>query len=175
MTNSPKTYYEWVTILEAFANGDNNVLEEMKKGTFKIDAGTAVRFYTKVGEIYDIRKKRWLDSFQRSFQSLNIKTENEFSILLHNSKQRLLPLIIFTEIEAFPEELKNILKDDLVLFTDEIKKTLKDSTKNSIQDKEKVLSILNSFELRSDSRKNEITITTDKKNTNQSTGRKIIF
>ncbi|MCZ2356764.1 MAG: hypothetical protein LC115_08785 [Bacteroidia bacterium] len=64
---APTTYSEWTNLLNKFGNGDDTALEELSKGSFTVDAGTASRFYSRVEEVYKKRKQSWLDKFQRSF------------------------------------------------------------------------------------------------------------
>ncbi|MCS4228897.1 hypothetical protein [Sphingobacterium sp. BIGb0165] len=171
------TYSEWVIILDRFGNGDDIVIDKLKMGAFKIDAGTAQRFYEKVEQAYKKRKQNWLDKFQRSLQTQNTRIE-DLEITLRNGKQHLSPLVNFVNLNGLPEDLKKILQKDLYDFVAEIKKSMLDkiSTTNII--KERMIVLLNSFSLpvilpeelpkTLSDRKNEIANI-------PSTGRKIIF
>jgi hypothetical protein len=176
----PTTYSEWTNLLDKFGDGDGDdtVLEELNKGSFTVDAGTASRFYSRVEEVYKKRKQNWLDKFQRSFQLQNFRTEDDFEIALRNGKQNLSQLSKFVVLSGLPEDLKNTLKKDLEDFVAEIKKSLKDNVSKISSGREKMLILLNTFGL------NDIPkeIKTDKKNSKQNTseiipprGRKIIF
>jgi hypothetical protein len=174
MKTGPTTYSAWTKLLDLFSDGDDSVLEELNNGTFTIDAGTATRFYIKVEETYKKRKQSWLDKFQSSFQLQNFKTEDDFEIALRNGKQNLSPLSKFVAIKSLPDDLKKALKKDLEDFVNEIKTSLKKSNSSISKGREKMLILLNSFDLNSTSQ--EILMNT--KNTNEiiaSTGRKIIF
>lgn len=174
MKTGPTTYSAWTMLLDQFGDGDDSVLEELNNGTFIIDAGTATRFYIKVEEAYKKRKQSWLDKFQFSFQLQNFKTEDDFEIALRNGKQNLSPLSKFVAIESLPDDLKKALKKDLEDFVNEIKTSLKKNNSSISKGREKMLILLNSFDLNSTSQ--EILMNT--KNTNEiiaSTGRKIIF
>ncbi len=175
---APTTYSEWANLLDKFGDGDDTALEELSKGSFTVDAGTASRFYSRVEEVYKKRKQNWLDKFQRSFQLQNFKTEDDFEIALRNGKQNLSPLSKFVVLKGFPEDLRKTLKKDLEDFVYEIKKSLKDNVSKISSGREKMLILLNTFGL------NDIPeeIKTDKKNNKQNTneiipptGRKIIF
>lgn len=170
----PVTYSEWVEIFERFANGDDAVLENMNSGTFDLDAGTAQRFYTKAEEAYKMRKKLWLDRFQRSFETQNIKSADDFGMILLIGKKNLLPLSGFSEAKGLPEDLKTVFRKDLQDFVNEIKKSLKDNVPKAGNDKEKMLLTINSFRLPAD-----IKLTTDEgaddSEQNAPTKRKIIF
>lgn len=175
---APTTYSEWTNLLDKFGNGDDTALEELSKGSFTVDAGTASRFYSRVEEVYKKRKQNWLDKFQRSFQMQNFKSEGDFEIALRNGKQNLYPLSKFVVLNGLPEDLRKTLKKDLEDFVAEIKKSLKDNVSKIPSGREKMLILLNTFGL------NDIPeeIKTDKKNNKQNTneiipptGRKIIF
>lgn len=174
MKTGPTTYSAWTKLLDQFGDGNDSVLEELNNGTFTIDAGTATRFYINVEEAYKKRKQSWLDKFQFSFQLQNFKTEDDFEIALRNGKQNLSPLSKFVAIKSLPDDLKKALKKDLEDFVNEIKTSLKKNNSSISKGREKMLILLNSFDLNSTSQ--EILINT--KNTNEiiaSTGRKIIF
>lgn len=178
MKTGPTTYSAWTKLLDQFANGDDSVLEELNKGTFIIDAGTANRFYINVEETYKKRKQSWLDKFQFSFQLQNFKTEDDFEIALRNGKQNLSPLSKFVTINGFPDDLKKTLKKDLEDFVNEIKTSLKKNNSKISKGREKMLLLLNSFDLNSTSEEILMNSISNTKNTNEiiaSTGRKIIF
>ncbi|OMQ09421.1 hypothetical protein [[Flexibacter] sp. ATCC 35103] len=177
MKTGPTTYSAWTKLLDQFGDGDDSVLTELNEGSFIIDAGTATRFYIKVEEIYKKRKQNWLDKFQRSFQLQNFKTEDDFEIALRNGKQNLTTISKFIAIEGLPNDLKKALKKDLEEFVNEIKTSLKNNISGISKGREKILILLNSFDLNSTYK--EITdIKNKEQSTNEiiaSTGRKIIF
>ncbi len=170
--NFPTTYSEWINLLIQFENGDDSVLEQLNKGTFVVDAGTANRFYSKVEEVYKKRKQNWLDKFQKSFQMQSLKTEDDFEIVLRNGKQNLIVLNKFISIQGLPENLRKTLKEDLDGFITELRNSLKKSNSRASKSNEKILILLNSFQLN--------TVSTESKKENDTeitapTGRKIIF
>jgi hypothetical protein len=178
MKTGPTTYSAWTKLLDQFGDGDDSALEELNDGTFIIDAGTATRFYIKVEETYKKRKQSWLDKFQYSFQLENFKTEDDFEIALRNGKQNLSPLSKFVIIKGFPDDLKKALKKDLEEFVNEIKTALKNNNSKLSKGREKMLILLNSFDLNSTSEEILLSSKSNAKNTNEiiaSTGRKIIF
>ena len=175
---SPTTYSEWSNLLDKFGDGDDMSLEELSKGSFTVDAGTASRFYSRVEEVYKKRKQNWLDKFQRSFQLQNFKTEDDFEIALRNGKQNLRSLSKFVVLKGLPDDLQKTLQNDLEDFVTEIKKSLKDNVSKISSGREKILILLNTFGI------NEIIeeIKTENKKNIQNTseiyspmGRKIIF
>lgn len=178
MKTGPTTYSAWTKLLDQFGDGDDSVLEELNQGTFIIDAGTATRFYIKVEETYKRRKQSWLDKFQFSFQLQNFKTEDDFEIALRNGKQNLSTLRKFVIIKGFPDDLKKALQKDLEEFVIEIKTSLKKNNSRLSKGSEKILILLNSFDLNSNSEEILISSKSNIKSTNEiiaSTGRKIIF
>ena len=175
---SPTTYSEWANLLDKFGDGDDTAIEELSKGSFNVDAGTASRFYTRVEDVYRKRKQNWLDKFQRSFQLQHFKTEDDFEIVLRNGKQNLYPLSNFVGLKGFPEDLGKTLKKDLEDFVAEIKMSLKDNVSKITSGREKMLISLNTFSLNNIPEE----IKTYKNNNKQITndiippmGRKIIF
>jgi hypothetical protein len=172
------TYSQWVTLLDAFGNGDDAVLEELSNGSFVVDAGTASRFYLHVESAYKKRKQRWLDKFQRSFQFQNFKTDNDVEIALRNGKQNLLPLHRFAMLQAFPANLQETLQKDLEDFIAEIKQSLKDNIGRISNSREKMLLLLNSFGLSTIYEQSSTEKKSNHQHTNNTTpptGRKIIF
>lgn len=174
----PTTYSEWASLLDRFGNGDDTAIEELAKGIFTVDAGTASRFYSKIEEAYKKRKQDWLDRFQRSFQLQHFKTEDDFDIALRNGKQNLQPLSKFVALKGLPEDLRKTLKIDLEDFVAEIRKSLKENVSKISNGREKMLLLLNAFNLNDMSEE----INKDKRNgnldTNETippTGRKILF
>lgn len=171
------TYSEWMILLERFGNEDDTAIDDLKMRTFKIDAGTAQRFYEKVERAYKKRKQNWLDKFQRSLQTQNTRIE-DLEITLRNGKQHLSPLVNFVNLNGLSEDLKKILRKDLYDFVAEIKKSMLDkiSTTNII--KERMIVLLNSFSLPVNLQEELQKTSSDRKNeivSIPSTGRKIIF
>lgn len=170
--NGPRTYSEWINLLNQFGSGDDSVLDQLNTATFVVDAGTANRFYSKVEEVYKKRKQDWLDKFHKSFQLQSLKSEDDFEIALRNGKQNLILLNQFICLQGLPEDLKKTLKNDLEGFVTEIRNSLKKSNSKPSKENEKILFLLNSFQLH--------TVSTEikKENINEiiaPTGRKIIF
>lgn len=174
---APTTYSEWVNLLESFGKGNDLALEELNKASFIVDAGTAARFYSRVEDAYKKRKQIWLDKFQRSFQFQNMKSDNDFEIILRDGKQNLSPLNKFVELKGIPEDLRNVLKKDLQDFVSEVKTSLKDNLSKIQSGKDKMLMMLNTFGI--NDMKDEIKLedknNLTKKETIPPTGRKIIF
>jgi hypothetical protein len=170
----PITYADWVEIFECFGNGDDIVLEAMDAGNFDLDAGTAQRFYIKAEEAYKTRKKLWLEKFQRSFDTQNMKSANDFGIILLTGKKNLISLLKFSNSKGLPEDLKKVFKKDLEEFVDEIKKSLKENLPNTSNNKEKMILTINSFRLPEHTEEiPDQNYQTEEKNS--STKRKIIF
>ena len=83
----PVTYADWRSLFERFGSGDDTVFDEMNCGSFDLDAGTAERFYNQAEEAYKTRKKLWLEKFQRSFETQNIKSADDFGMVLLTGKK----------------------------------------------------------------------------------------
>lgn len=141
----PTTYSDWVLLLGQFGDGDDASLEQLRMGTFSIDAGTAARFYLRVEEVYKKRKQSWLEKFQYSFRSQNFKSVSDFDMVLRNGRQNLYPLARFIALKGLPEDLKTTLKKDLEEFVAEIQQSLKDNVSKSSKEREKMLILLSAF------------------------------
>lgn len=166
------TYADWTALFERFGNGDDTIFEEMNFGTFDLDSGTALRFYTKAEEAYKKRKQNWLEKFQRSFQIQNIKSIDDFGVILLTGKKNLNPLIKFSKSKGLPDDLKSVLKKDLEDFIEEIKNNLKDNVQRDNKEREKMLMTISSFSINEPLQNSSIAEVQD---LNSSTGRKIIF
>lgn len=174
---SINTYYEWFEILEIFSAGDDSALEKILQGTFEINAGTYSNFYNKVLETYKKRKAKWLEKFQKPL--ISAKTENDFGFFLRDAKMNLEVIFKFINSQAFPNDLKETLNNDLELFVNDVKKSLSDNTQKSyFKGKDALLMQISSFGIYSlqnhlevESKENEISTNQN----NQFKGRKIIF
>lgn len=171
----PVTYADWVEVFERFGNGNDGVFEEMDAGSFELDAGTAQRFYTKAEEAYKKRKQNWLENFHRSFQTQNIKSADDFGIILLTGKKNLTPLLKFSNSKGLPEDLKNFLKKDLAEFVAEIKKSLKENISKTDNSKEKMLININSFSLTEIAEQSQPPVSSKNNEESTPTMRKIIF
>lgn len=170
------TYSDWTAALERFSKGDDTVLADMDKGKFVLDAGTAQRFYSRVEEVYKARKKSWLDKFNNSFQVQNIKSDDDFGIIIRNAKVNLVPLSRFVLAKGLPEDLRSTLLKDLEDFVSEMKKSLKDNVSKTSNGREKMLMHLSNFGIYQPQQETPTqTITKSTTTTLPPTGRKIIF
>jgi hypothetical protein len=143
--NGPTTYATWASLLDRFGSGDDTALEELARGSFVLDAGTAERFYNRVDAAYKSRKKLWLDKFNRLTQSQNIKSVNDFSIMLRNAKQNAGPLVRFAAMPSLPEDLRTTFQKDLNDFFADIQKSLKDSASRATRERDQMLILLRTF------------------------------
>jgi len=171
---NPVTYSDWIILFDRFGNGDDAVLQEMNSGSFDLDAGTALRFYTKAEEAYKTRKKLWLKRFQRSFETQNIKSADDFGMVLLTGKKNLSSLSGLAKAKGLPEDLKIALKKDLEAFVTEIKESLKKNLPKGGIDKEKMLLSISSFRLPENIEKNSGNLN-DGQEKNITAHRKIIF
>lgn len=142
----PITYSEWSDKLERFARGEDAVLSDLEQGSFEIDAGTVYRFYNKVQQAYVARKKQWLDNVNRLFQIERPRTENDLSIVLQNAKSNLRPLSRFMKLNAFPSDLRDVLKEDFYALVADVKSNLRDSFLKIQPRNEKMLLIVSTFD-----------------------------
>jgi hypothetical protein len=172
---NPLTYADWCNLFERFSGGDDTVFNEMNSGNFDLDAGTAQRFYAQAEESYKTRKKMWLGKFQRSFETQNVKSVDDFGMILLTGRKNLIPLSKFLELKGLPENLKTILKQDLEEFVLEIKRSLKDNLPKIGNDKEKMILIINSFRLPENAEESPIQNNLAHHKINLLTKRKIIF
>lgn len=142
----PITYAEWIDLFDRFEKGED-VFEQMNSGHFEMDAGTAQRFFAKAEKAFNVRKKMWLDQYQRNFKLQDIKTIEELEFVLQNNKKTLSVLCRFIYSKGLPEELKDTFQKDFTAFVSEFKKTLKDNTGKGSREREKMLMVINNFSI----------------------------
>ncbi|WP_345991276.1 hypothetical protein AAEU33_05470 [Chryseobacterium sp. Chry.R1] len=172
---APVTYADWCNLFDRFTSGDDTVFDEMNSGSFDLDAGTAQRFYFQAEKAYKARKEMWLEKFQRSFEIQDIKSIDDFEIIILTGRKNLIPLSKFSELKGLPENLKTVFKQDLEEFVVEIKKSLKDNLPNIGNEKEKMTLIINSFTLPENIEKNILQSSPICNEINPLIKRKIIF
>ena len=142
-----KTYSEWSILLDRFANGMDDVLDNLEQSSFKLDAGTTGRFLTMINRTYQIRKQQWIDNIQRTIDIRNMKSLNELDVLIRQWKVNLLPLQRFSRLPVIPDEIKEQFCDDLKKTVDELKITLERSASENLNNKEAALFYIKNLKL----------------------------
>jgi len=166
------TYSEWSIKLELFLAGNDDVLNDLKDAQFELDSGTASIFYKKLETVYDFQKKKWLDKFNKSIVDSNPKSDGELEFIFRNARSNLNALISFIKLNGIPEKLKNVFKNDLIQFITDIKQNMKEDIMKNNYANERIILIINNFNLSEKEFENK----SEKSETNNNTStRKIIF
>jgi hypothetical protein len=176
-----RTYADWAAALNSFAGGDDTILDDICSSSFTLDAGTAVRFMTRIQDAYNARKKAWLEKFNHSTEIQKIRSEDDMSIVLRDAMQNLRPLMKFINANAIPDNAKQTLKNDMESFIGDIKNSMNKSVQQYGGLADRLSMTLNDFTMDNAS-KDEVSIPqevkNDQKNANNEpavNGRRIIF
>lgn len=164
-----KTYAEWCSFLEKYANGDDTVFHILQEGTFELDAGTTIRFYDKIQSTYGSRKKSILDKFNRELNSISLKSDSDFKIIFRNLNTKLSALNGFLSLKSIPDDLNKVLADDYKSFISNLKERFSKIFKGNID----LLNIIKSLGNEKQVIKSDIPIAENK--VSNSSHRKIIF
>jgi hypothetical protein len=125
-----------------FAKGDDSALFDLEMGSFTVDAGTVYRFYNKVRECYEQRKKRWVDQYSRLVQVHRVRTENELMVVFQQAKANLQPIARFVSLKALPDDLKETLAEDFKQFVDDMRKNIKEAIRKNDPHNERLLLVI---------------------------------
>jgi hypothetical protein len=126
----PRTYAEWVSVLEIFKNktDDENILRVMQKGTVEWQSGVAERFSRKLFESVNYRLNGATDKFQKEMNRANGQERNIIQALLSLRKE-LNFLAEAIALPAVPEDDRHRYRQLVVSQADSIQRSLEDSAK----------------------------------------------
>lgn len=126
----PKTYAEWVVILDMLKDkcDDENVLLAMKQGTIEWQSGVAERFSRKIVDAINQRMNMATDKFQKEMSRAGGQERVIVQALLSLRKEmRFLADAIY--IDAIPQETIEHYHKLVTEQADNIQKSLEDSAK----------------------------------------------
>jgi len=114
------TYAACHDLMQQFGKGNDVVVSQLESSVFKADAGTAPHLCNIAEEAYRLRKKIWLDKLGNKTFVETIRTISELEIQLSHLRRDLALLYRFCHIPFFPEQLKTVLRQDLLQFAEQL-------------------------------------------------------
>lgn len=128
--NPPRTYAEWVAVLDMLKNrvNDEGVLSAMQRGTIEWQSGVAERFTQKLVSSVNARLNAAIDKFQREIGrgSMDERVLVQSIIAL---RKELSFLVKTVSLPAIPETTRQSYIDMVKAEADKIQKSLEDSAK----------------------------------------------
>jgi hypothetical protein len=121
--NPPRTYAEWLPLLDQFGAGDDSVLEIMRGGTLEWTNVVAERWTRQVADSLTTR----LQSLSKQLQtSLDRARGDHFAIsnALLLARRGLSPLRALVSLQALPPDLRNHLTSEVDRWATETQKSL---------------------------------------------------
>ena len=129
--NPPRTYAEWVTVLDMLAarTNDEAVLEAMLNGTIEWQSGVAERFARKLVDTINARMNAATDRFQKEMSRAGGQ-ESVIVRALVSLRKELGFLAKAISIPAIPAEDRVQYRRLVLEQADKIQKSLEDSAKH---------------------------------------------
>ncbi|MED3997543.1 hypothetical protein P4647_23405 [Peribacillus frigoritolerans] len=127
--NVPRNYSEWVVCFEHFKIGEQDelTLQLMEKGTIEWSRGVAERITQQLYETIDDRLRQTADSLQRELDRCN---GNETAIVkaLLTARKRLTVLQRLSQLQAFPEHVRDSMSNILIEYAKSTQQSLEKSS-----------------------------------------------
>ena len=126
----PKTYSEWVIILDMLKekSGDDDVLSAMQKGTIEWQSGVAERFAKKLIDVINYRMNTASDKFQKEMSRSNGQERAIVQALLALRKE-LCFLSKAINLPAIPEKERQQYYELVISQANSMQSSLEDSAK----------------------------------------------
>ena len=126
----PKTYSEWVIILDMLKekSGDDDVLSAMQKGTIEWQSGVAERFSKKLIDVINYRMNTASDKFQKEMSRSNGQERAIVQALLALRKE-LCFLSKAINLPAIPEKERQQYYELVISQANSMQSSLEDSAK----------------------------------------------
>lgn len=126
----PKTYSEWVTVIDMLKakTDDANVLAAMQQGTIAWQTGVAERFAKKLIEAINYRMNKASDKFQKDIGRANGQ-ESAFIQALLGLRREMRFLANAINIPAIPEKDRETYHQLVIEQANKMQKSLEDSAK----------------------------------------------
>lgn len=123
---SPRTYAEWVPLIDSFRNGDNNALGEMAGGTLEWTNVVAERWTKHLGDCLNERLHALSRDFQRSLDRAagdHLAMGNAMLAV----RRTLGILRQFCELKAAPAEVRQFLRSNVEAWATQTQQSLERS------------------------------------------------
>lgn len=108
----PRTYSEWLTLLERFGDGDDSTLEAMWEGSVEWTRVVAERWTVRTVEAFNARLRTLSDRLQFGLDRARGNHQAVASALLE-ARKRLVPLRSFLGLQCLPESVRSHLTSEL--------------------------------------------------------------
>lgn len=127
---APKTYYEWMKLLNQLEEGndDQELLSAMKSGSISWQTGVAERFVANLGKVINHRLNAAIDRFQEEMRKSG-GAERQLVNALLQLRRELIFLQNVVSIPAIPEEQRQKCVELVRDQADSIQKQLEKSAK----------------------------------------------
>lgn len=131
MNTIPKTYSEWVDILERFKIGQQTqqIIEQMKMGTIEWQPGVAERFMKRLNEAIDVRLQQATEHFQLNF-SRSGNSEREILQSLLSLRKELISIQSAVNLPVLPADIRQQLIDVIKDQRQQIQQSLEETAKS---------------------------------------------
>ncbi|MHC5227982.1 hypothetical protein ACYSNW_06830 [Enterococcus sp. LJL99] len=133
MMNTPKTYSEWISLIEEFRNGSGEkvqqTVEVMKNGSLEWQSGVAERFMKHLNEAIDERLQQATQQFQRNFSRSN-GSEREILQSLLTLRKELQFLQTAVDLPVLPEDVRQQLIGIMKEQRQQLQQSLEETAKS---------------------------------------------
>lgn len=138
MNDPPRTYAEWVPLLERFRDGDDAVIDLMRAGTIEWTSVVAERWTSRLADAFNIRLKKVSAQLQLA---LDRAAGDTFAIsrALLAARRALVPLHVAAALPCAPEEVRQHFAAELHDFAARTQESLESAAKRIRTDQGSVL------------------------------------
>jgi hypothetical protein len=136
-TQPPRTYAEWLPLLDRFRAGDDSVLDAICKGSIEWTSVVAERWTSQIAGTLTER----LHAVSRQLQLGLNRARDPFSVsrAMIDARRSLLPLRALALLPCAPEDVRKHLSDEVERFIYQTQETLEQSARQSRVDNGLVL------------------------------------
>lgn len=122
----PRTYAEWVPLIDRFGRGDDEALEAMRDGSIDWTAGVAQRWTARFHAALSLRLR---DASARLQVALDRAAGNSFAVsaAMLGTRRSLRAIALATELPCLPDDVREHLAAELRRFIDGTQSSLEES------------------------------------------------
>lgn len=134
MLGVPGSYTNWVSWLEAFGRGEDRPSGHLPPLDAKMGPHMLERLLNQVHQAFHKRQQRWAEVLRRDLKSLSHNSPDAViavAVVLNSARKRLAPLWEFASHPAFPQDLREILRDGLTETVQSSQRSLEDTTRRA--------------------------------------------
>lgn len=136
-TKPPRTYAEWLPLLDRFREGDDSVLDAIRQGSIEWTNVVAERWTSHIANTLTAR----LQAVSRHLQLGLSRARDPFSVsrAMIDARRSLLPLRALASLPCAPEDVRKHLNAEVERFICQTQETLEQSVRQSRVDNGLVL------------------------------------